>query len=318
MALGSRLAKLLSGRQPAQPSRLTSDDPNPFGPDFERKLEMLAMLSRRVNSPLFRAERRGKRRGSGVEFADYRDYATGDDFRFIDPNAAMRFDRLLVRLYEEEEDQSLYLLVDTSQSMGHCACRKLDCAKRLAAGLAYLGLLDLSRVTVVALRDGRNLNHPTTRGRGQFLSILRFLRGLEATGTTQLEFAIRRFAREHRRRGIAVLFSDLFDPDGFERGVDALRYERFEPHLVHITDDREPRLDLTGDVVLVDSETGHEAPATVTSALCERWQVLQAELAERAWRHCRTRGLGYYRTEVSCDFDQTIRAWLGQQGLRTT
>ena len=88
-----------------------------FGDEFQRKLEMLSIVSRRVFSGRLRAERRSKKKGSGVEFADHRDYVPGDDFRYVDWNAYQRFSRLLVRLYEEEEDLGIYFLVDASSSM---------------------------------------------------------------------------------------------------------------------------------------------------------------------------------------------------------
>jgi uncharacterized protein (DUF58 family) len=318
MHLATRLIKLLplSRALASRPSE--GQRTEPFGPDFERKLEMLAQLSRRTNGQVFRAERRSKRRGSGVEFADYRDYVAGDDFRFIDPNAALRLDRLLLRLYEEEEDQSIYLLVDASRSMGHNRSSKLDYAKRLAAAIAYICLTELDRVTVVALAETCNLQHPTTRGRGQFLSILRYLRAIEPSGKTGLEFTLRRFVSQHRRRGIAVLLSDLFDPDGFERGLDVLRYERFEPHVLHITDDQDLDPELVGDVTVVDCETGHESAATVTPALKARLRAAQLRLVERAQRHCRTHGLGYHQSEAGSAFEDTIQQLLGRQGrLRT-
>lgn len=89
-----------------------------FDDDFQRKLEMLALVSRRVFAGRLRAERRSKKKGSGLEFADHRDYVPGDDFRSVDWNVYQRFGKLLVRLYEEEEDLSIYLIVDCSTSMG--------------------------------------------------------------------------------------------------------------------------------------------------------------------------------------------------------
>ena len=117
-----------------------------FDDDFQRKLETLALVSRRVFAGRMRAERRTKKRGSGVEFADYRDYVPGDDFRYVDWNIFQRFARLLVRLYEEEEDLSIYFIVDCSSSMGFGDGKKFDQARRLCAALAYVGLANLDRV----------------------------------------------------------------------------------------------------------------------------------------------------------------------------
>ncbi len=121
-----------------------------FDDEFQRKLETLAIVSRRVFAGRMRAERRTKKKGSGIEFADHRDYAAGDDFRYVDWNVYQRFGRLLVRLYEEEEDLSIYFIVDCSTSMGFGDGKKFDQARRLAAALAYVGLANLDRVTIVA------------------------------------------------------------------------------------------------------------------------------------------------------------------------
>ena len=106
-----------------------------FGDDFQRKLDILALVSKRVFAGRMRAERRTKKSGSGVEFADHRDYQPGDDFRYLDRNVYQRFERLLLRLYEEEEDLAIYLIVDVSASMAFGAGEKLRYAKRLAAAL---------------------------------------------------------------------------------------------------------------------------------------------------------------------------------------
>lgn len=287
---------------------------DPYGPDFENKLEMLLLLSRRSNRSPFHAEKLGKRSGAGVEFAEYRDYVSGDDFRCVDPYAAMRFDRLLLRLYEEEEDQSVYLLVDTSRSMGQHAERKLDHAKRLAAALAYIGLAALNRVTVLTTSERPRLEYPTTRGRGQFPSILRFLRGIEASGATRLDGSLRHFARQHRRRGLVVLLSDLYDPEGFERGLDAVRSEGFEVQVLHLVDDRDLEPALHGDAVIVDCESGHEQSVTITEGLKRQLRVARENLVCAASQHCRGRGFGYATCDVANPFDQAIRHFILQPG----
>src|SRR5579863_6901878 len=120
-----------------------------FDDDFQRKLEYLSLVSRKVFAGRLRAERRTKKSGSGVEFADHREYQSGDDFRSLDWNVYQRFGRLLVRLYEEEEDLAIYFIVDVSASMGFSEEKKLRYAKQVCAALAYVGLANLDRVTLV-------------------------------------------------------------------------------------------------------------------------------------------------------------------------
>src|SRR6186713_3713322 len=210
-----------------------------FDDEFQRKLEMLALVSRRVFAGRLRAERRSKKKGSGVEFADHRDYVEGDDFRSVDWNVYQRFGKLLVRLYEEEEDLSIYLIVDCSSSMAFGEKKKFDQARRLAAALAYVGLANLDRVTIVGATDAVSSRMPTTRGKGRIFKVFEFLSELGSGGTTDLGDAMKTFVAQHKRRGLAVLISDLYDPAGFERGINVLRFNKFEPYVLNVFDQRD-------------------------------------------------------------------------------
>src|SRR6187431_885274 len=172
-----------------------------FDDEFQRKLEMLALVSRRVFAGRLRAERRSKKKGSGIEFADHRDYVAGDDFRSVDWNVYQRFGKLLVRLYEEEEDLSIYLIVDCSSSMAFGEKKKFDQARRLCAALAYVGLSNLDRVTVVAANEGGGTVMPSTRGKNRIFKVFQYLEKLQAGGVTNLAASLKTFAAQHKRRG---------------------------------------------------------------------------------------------------------------------
>src|SRR5579859_6275816 len=152
-------------------SAAPAKDDDLFDDDFQRKLEYLALVSRRVFAGRLRAERRTKKSGSGVEFADHREYQPGDDFRYLDWNVYQRFDRLLVRLYEEEEDLSIYFIVDTSASMAFGDGKKLRYAKKVCAALAYVGLANLDRVTIVSTADKIIDRMPQTRGKARIFKV---------------------------------------------------------------------------------------------------------------------------------------------------
>ncbi len=287
-----------------------------FDDEFQRKLETLALVSRKVFAGRLRAERRTKKKGSGVEFADHRDYVPGDDFRAVDWNAYQRFGRLLVRLYEEEEDLSIYLIVDCSSSMGFVSqaggaarggsSAKFDYARRLAAALAYVGLANLDRVTVVGMSDQVVSRMPTTRGKGRIFRVFNFLRELSPMGVTDLGEGMRTFVAQHKRRGLAVLISDLYDHAGFERGINALRYAKFEPFVLHIIDPAEARPELSGDVRLYDCETGDEREVTITPAVLERVQVAWREYQESVERFCASRQVPYFPADIDTPFDELI------------
>jgi uncharacterized protein (DUF58 family) len=277
-----------------------------FDEEFQRKLETLALVSRRVFAGAMRAERRTKKAGSGIEFADHRDYVAGDDFRYVDWAAYERFDRLLVRLYEEEEDLSIYLIVDNSSSMAFGDGAKLDQAKRIAAALAYVGLANLDRVTLVAANDAVRARMPATRGKARIFRVFRFLRSIDPAGRTDLGEAMRAFVAQHKRRGLAVVLSDLYDPEGFERGINVLRYHRFDPFVVHLVDPSDGKPDLRGDVRVYDCETGDEREVTVTASTLQRYQASYEGYLEEVQRFCASRQVSYFRAGVDVPFDELV------------
>ena len=277
-----------------------------FDEEFQKKLETLAIVSRRVFAGRMRAERRTKKKGSGIEFADHRDYVPGDDFRSVDWNVYQRFGRLLVRLYEEEEDLSIYFIVDCSTSMGFGDGRKFDQARRLAAALAYVGLANLDRVTIVGASDEIVARMPTTRGKGRIFKVFQFLRSLEPDGTTNLKDTMKTFVAQHKRRGLAVLISDLYDPAGFEGGINVLRYNKFEPYVLHVVDPSEARPKLQGDVRIYDCETGDEREVTVTQKLLERMERAWNEYLQEIEHFCVGRQVPYFLADVDTAFDEQV------------
>lgn len=277
-----------------------------FDDEFQRKLETLAIVSRRIYAAQNRAQRRTKKRGSGVEFADHRDYTAGDDFRFVDWNVYRRFDRLLVRLFEEEEDLSIYFLVDCSKSMAFNAQTKFDQARRLCAALAYVGLANLDRITIVGVGDNIEARLPPTRGKGQIFKIFRFLSHLQPSSNTDLEQALGTFVARHSRRGVAVLLSDLFDPHGFERGLNRLRYNKFEPFVLHLADEADLELPRLGDLLLEDCETRDAREVTVTSELEAKLRGAFGEYQSTIETFCAKTHIPYFRADVRTPFDQLV------------
>jgi uncharacterized protein (DUF58 family) len=289
-------------RGAARPAR----DDDLFDDEFQRKLDYLAMVSKRVFSGAMRAERRTKKTGSGVEFADHRDYAPGDDLRYLDWHAYQRFGRLLIRLYEEEEDLSIYFIIDSSSSMAFGDGEKLRQAKRLAAALAYVGLANLDRVTIVSATDEISGRMPETRGKARIFRIFRFLSQLEGSGHTDLEDSLKTFVAQHKRKGLAVLLSDLYDAKGFEKGINVLRYNKFEPFVLHIVDRSERNPELRGDVRVYDCETGNEREVTVTQKVLEKYAAAYDNYIEDIRRFCTKKQVSYFRADVDVPFDDLI------------
>ncbi|MFW6086664.1 MAG: DUF58 domain-containing protein [Myxococcota bacterium] len=277
-----------------------------FDEEFQRRLEYLAIVSRRIFAGRTRAERRSKKTGSGIEFADHRPYVPGDDFRYLDWNVYQRLGRLLLRLYEEEEDLSVYVLVDASRSMAFGRPPKLEYAKKLAASFAYIALANLDRVSVLSFADGMVGRLAPTRGKNRIFTVFDFLRQMQPQGETSLAASTRTFVAQNKRRGVCILLSDLYDPAGFEEGINALRYAKFEPYVLHLLDRDETHPPLHGDVLLVDDETGERREVTVTPRILARF-----EQAHRGWRQrietfCRDKQVAYHPLETHIPFDQAV------------
>lgn len=286
-----------------------------FDDEFQRKLEYLAIVSRRVFGGRMRAERRTKKSGSGIEFADHRDYVPGDDFRYLDWNVYQRFGRLLLRLYEEEEDLSIYIIVDTSSSMGFGRNKKIVYAKRLAAALAYIGLANLDRVTMVTTTDHVMDRMPPTRGKQRIFKVFQFLRMAHADGTTDLGSALKTFVSQHKRRGLAILLSDLYDPAGFEAGINVLRYNKFEPFVLHLVDRSEARPALRGDVRVYDCETGEEREVTVTARVLDKYKEAYEAYLEEIKLFCTAKQVPYVNADIVVPFDEMVLRVLRRGGM---
>src|SRR5437899_8146476 len=208
-----------------------------FDSDFLKKLEYLSLVSKRVFRGTLLAQRRTMQLGGGIEFADHREYTAGDDFRYLDWNLYARHEQLLLKRFQEEEDLHVYLFLDCSRSMAFGAPSKFDFARQVTAALAYIALADLDRIAVIGFADDIVADFPLTRGKGRILSLLKFLETLEPSGAdTNLERVATGFIHREQRRGLAVVVSDLYDSNGFQRGLDLLRHRRYEPHIVQIHD----------------------------------------------------------------------------------
>ncbi len=294
---------------------LQAGDEELFDDEFQKKLETLALVSRRVVAGRLRAQRRTKKTGSGIEFADHREYQPGDDLRYLDWNIYQRFDRLLVRLFEEEEDLPIYLLLDTSASMAFGQGRKLRYGKQICAALAYVGLSNLDRVCICTTGDDVIERMPETRGKGRIFKVFRFLRDVSPGGETDLQAAMKTFVTRHRRRGLAVLISDLFDPRGVEAGINILRYNKFEPYVLHVTDSHEKQLALRGDVLVYDCETGDEREVTVTETILRRYGDAYASYLHATERLCASRQVPYLVANVDVAVDEFVLHVLRRGGF---
>jgi len=288
----------------------TRDGAARFDERFLRKLESLVMTIRRSArmSGLMRANRASKRVGAGLEFADHRDYAAGDDLRYIDWNLYGRLDRLALRLFQEEEDLLVEVLVDASASMGVGSPPKLDLALQIGAALAYVGLANLDRVALSPLGDDDAPVLPPARGKGAILPILRFLGGVRASGRTGLAAGVRAFLgrRRRRRRGLAIVISDFYDPAGHRAALDLLRHHRLEVVAIQVSAPQELAPDVRGDVELRDIETGETRELTISPSVIAAYRQRHQTLLRELEGYCRERAIPCFTVASDQAFDAVV------------
>lgn len=277
-----------------------------FDEAFLKKLEYLHVVSRKTFRGRTRAERRARKVGTGIEFADHRRYSAGDDFRYIDWNVYGRIDKLLLRLFEEEEDLHIYFLVDCSRSMLVGAPQKLHYGMQVAAALAYVGLANLDRVSVIPFADRLLGRLPPTRGKNRIFKVFEFFRGISGGGETDLAGCLKKFVHQNKRRGLVVVISDFYDPKGFEQGLNQLRYNRFEPFVLQVYDRREVEPPLHGDLTIVDCETGEAKDVTISPSLLEAYRREHERYCDELSEFCTARAVPYFRTHTGIPFDELV------------
>ncbi|MGE0550141.1 MAG: DUF58 domain-containing protein [Kofleriaceae bacterium] len=278
-----------------------------FDDKFLKTLEYLHMVSRKVFAGNLRAERRTRKVGSGIEFADHRTYSRGDDFRYIDWNLYGRLDKLLLRLFEEEEDLHIYILVDVSDSMAiGTPMPKLHYAMQVGAALTYVGLANLDRVAIIPFADRLIDRLPPSRGKNRIFRVFEFLRACDIGGQTELAECMKTFVAQNKRRGLAVVISDFYDPVGFEQGLNTLRYNKFEPFVLQVYDRREAEPKLMGDLALVDCETGDTKEVTISKSLLEAYKREHESYCKELEAYCTKYAMPFFRTHTSIPFDELV------------
>lgn len=291
---------------------LTTEEPL-LTPDFLRKIERLSLVAKRVFPGQLRGERRSPKRGSSVEFADYRNYTTGDDFRRVDWNVYARLEKLFLKLFVEEEDLHVYILIDTSRSMEFGNPSKLLYAKRIAAALSYIALGNLDRVGLAALSDGNSATLRPKRGKQSAFAVFEWLKTVQPSGQTRLADSLRDFSLRTSRPGLAIVISDFFDPD-YQKGLSALISRKFELTVLQVLDQDEVEPPLVGDLMLVDSETNERREVTITQSLLKRYKQRLAQMCGGVEDYCGHFGCNYVRVTNQSPFEDLILSYLRQRG----
>jgi len=279
------------------------------------KLDRLSLVSRKIFAGKMRGERLSKRKGESAEFADHRNYVVGDDLRFLDWNIYARFERLFIKLFLEEEDLHVNILLDVSKSMDWGQPNKGLYARRVAAALAYIGLVNFDRVSIFPYADGLRQELAGVRGRRLMFKVAEFLTRVEYGGASDLARAGRQFAGRHPQQGIVLLLSDFFEKGGFEEGFRFLLGRNYDIYAVQVLSPEEIDPPLAGDLRLTDVEDGDIAEVTVGRALLHRYKHNLQAYCGGLREYCTQRGISYLFTGTDVDFDQVVLSYFRKRGL---
>ncbi len=337
--------------------------PNPTRPESIEQLldsrliaqiSRLDLTSRKIFAGKLKGERRSKKRGESVEFADHRPYSTGDDLRHIDWNIYARLDMLFMKLFLEEEDLSLHIVLDCSESADCGEPNKFLFMQRLAMALGYIGLVNLNRVAVTTLggaisspaqagevssearrrgsslppspprAEGRGEGSPVPlashairdlRGRRRTQDLSRFICALRPEGGSDFTEAAKRIALTRRGKGVMIVLSDFFMKEGYETGLRLLVGRGYDVFAMQIMSPQEIEPDITGDLRLRDVEDFDQAEVTITAPLLKKYKQTLAAYCGELREFCARREITNLSVRTDTPIETLILDYLRQRGL---
>ncbi len=292
---------------------------NFFDQEFMSRLEQLHLIAKRVSWRRWSAHRRSRRMGDGLEFADHRAYASGDDIRFIDWPYFARMEKLLLRMFHEHSANDVVILLDSSGSMAPPgrAC-KFDYARKVAAALAYVAMGSLERVILQTFSGHLGRRMHTGRNRGQVLEVLEFLASLQTGGTTELRRCAEMFARRTPCPATVLMISDLLDCCDDGQLGEALKQLRARGHdvtLLHLYSPQDARPQLCGPVLLRYAEGGRQMNVDVTDELLASYHARWDEFHRRCRAECISREAMYVPVCTDVPFEKLILQTLCGAGV---
>lgn len=274
-------------------------------PAFLNKLEQLQLVSRRILKGSQAGERRSRARGQSVEFADFRNYAIGDDLRYLDWSLYARLERLFLKLYEEEQELKVTLFLDASESMNFGTPTKLQTAAQLAAAMGYIALCNFDAVSCIAFNES-----PSTlryiRNRKSAPRLFEFLQSVAAHGQANLNEGLHKHAASVQRGGVVILISDLLEADGFEKGLTSLQSRNADVYVFHLLAAEERKPDFNGDYRLVDSETGSIVEVSFPKIRLDAYEKTVQAWCQHVQTVCRKRGVVYMPVTNNADFEAVV------------
>lgn len=292
------------------------------------RLDALDISSTKIFRGKLKGERRSKKRGESVEFADHRSYVTGDDLRHIDWNIFGRLDMLFMKLFQEEEDLSLHMVLDCSASADTGEPNKFLFMQKLAMALGYIGMVKYNRVACSAIGGsfGDESETPLVqavrdlRGKRRVHDLSRFICSLrpdEGEGEESSSFgeACRRIALSRRGKGIMVVMSDMLIKEGYEEGLRMLVGRGYDVFVIQVLSPQELDPGITGDLRLKDIEDGDKADITISAPLLKKYKKTLAAYTNQLRDFCARREIMLLTVPSDTGVDTMVLDHLRRRGV---
>ena len=301
-------------------SEQKTNDPILLPESIRRRLEPLMLVAKKVRTGSMKGDRRSIKRGTSIEFADYRNYVPGDDLRQLDWNIYARLERPYIKLLEDEEDLAVHLILDASASMnfpeeGEIDHKKLMFAKRIFAGLGYVSITSNDRLMLTAVNDAGMSIFGPVRGRGQGVAMFRYVQNLSADGITDLNIMLKDYALRAGRPGLTIVISDMFSPTGYIEGLNALLGRGHEVVFIHVLSPEEVTPPLSGDLRLIDVETGQAQEVTVDATMRDIYTQRLTAWRDDIRNECLRRGAHYFTIQTDEPWERLILSDMRRIGL---
>ncbi len=288
-----------------------------FDDEFLRRLQRLGLIAKRMPAAASVAgQRRSRRLGDGLEFADHRAYAPGDDIRFLDWPYYARMERLLLRLFHEHSEGTVSILLDGSASMKLGEICKFDYARRTAAALSYVAMSSLDRVRILPFAESLGEGMQTGRNRGQILQVLDFLESLTAGGRTRLAAIVEEFLQRTPEAGTIIILTDLLGvEDELSNALALLRQRRNEVIVLHVADRQDSRPTFVGPTQLTSVEAGGRVSVNVTEEVLDSYVLRWKQFVRGVEKVCASRGAVYVQAPTSTPFERLVLQTLQKAGV---
>lgn len=275
-------------------------------PEFLQRLEKMSIINKRMKKGLYSGKRRSKNQGSSIEFADYRTYSPGDDYRQIDWNVYARHEKLFLKTYLDEQELHISIYIDCSKSMSYGNPSKFAKAKEIAAALGYLSLNHFDKVSVYSFDNTVSARLPNLQGKNKIYQLFSFLNSLATNNDGSLNKALATGSATTGKSGISIIISDFLFTDGYEKGINFIQAANQEIILVHLLYSEERSPNFEGDIRLIDSETNDKIEITLTPKLLEQYQLSIKDFTENISKYAFKRGIAYLLVDSETEIEQIM------------